>query len=232
MLLDLLVRLKRTVLPFVSVALVTLSFVATSHADTGGLSGKPGTGSPFTAVYVIGDSLSDTGRTSSAFAQMGVAFPPTRNGALWIEYFAPSVRLTYDPLDNFAWAGATTGATNVYGLPNDGMLNQLAELRDLAQRALDPNALYVVIGGTNDFLRIDLATMANATSVIDEGTTFLANIANALYQFGARNIVVVNLADLGRTPYARALGPQIPSLATQFSGLFNVLLDQKLDFLG
>src|SRR4051812_11397557 len=61
---------------------------------------------PFKAINVIGDSLSDTGRT---FAAIGVPPPPyfngrTSNGPLWIEYFAPSLRLTYNPLDNFSWA--------------------------------------------------------------------------------------------------------------------------------
>lgn len=232
MLHDLTGRFKRALFPFAALAIVTLSFVNSGHAVTGGLSGKPDSGAPFSAIYVIGDSLSDTGRTAAAFAQMGVPFPPTRNGALWIEYFAPAVRLTYDPLDNFAWAGATTGEANAYALPMAGMLNQAVELRDLAQRALDPSALYVVFGGTNDFLQINLATMANAASVIDTSTTNLANIAYGLYHFGARNIVVVNVADLGRTPFARTLGPQIPPLATQFSAAFNTLLDQKLSLLG
>jgi phospholipase/lecithinase/hemolysin len=237
MTIDILVRLKRALLPLAAAVAVTLSVSTTVYAVTGGLSGKPDSNSPFSAIYIIGDSLSDTGRTSAVLSQSGTSFPPVpyapgrmSNGAVWIEYFAPLVRLSYNPLDNFAWAGATTGTANTFALPNTGMLNQLKELRELYQLRLDPNALYVVFGGTNDFQLINLPLLENAAGVLNNATDNLTLIVHELYQYGARNIVVVNIADLGTTPYSRSL--QLSGFATQFSATFNRLLDQKLATLG
>jgi hypothetical protein len=62
MTIDILVRLKRAFVPLVLAVAVTLSVASSVFADTGGLAGKPGSGSPFSAIYIIGDGFSDTGR--------------------------------------------------------------------------------------------------------------------------------------------------------------------------
>ena len=64
----------------------------------------------FKSITVLGDSLSDTGRL---FRVTGIPPAPyyqgrMSNGPLWVEHLAPRVGLRYEPLDNFAWAGATT----------------------------------------------------------------------------------------------------------------------------
>lgn len=187
---------------------------------------------PFNAVYVIGDSLSDTGRTSAVLTQvMGTAFPPLpyasgrlSNGPLWIEYFSPMIGRSYEPLDNFSWAGANTGYLNVFpGLP--GMLDELAELRTPATRQLNKNALYVVFGGANDFFRIFGG--ADPTAVISSGVTNIVTIVSSLRAAGAENIVVVDLPDIGLTPRAAAA----PGLATFLSVAFNSSLNNALNSL-
>lgn len=214
-------------------ALAALCFVApvSTQADPGKSQNEP-----FRSIQVIGDSLSDTGRTSAVLTQLtGVATPPPpyapgrfSNGALWIEQLAPRLRLAYQPLDNFSWAGANTGRLNVFpGLP--GMLDQLDELRATSPRKLDQKALYVVFGGSNDFLRI--FNGADPLAVIGEGVANVATIVASLHAAGARDIVVVNLPDIGLTPRAKAGGPVAAAGATFLSALFNQSLDQALNAL-
>ena len=187
---------------------------------------------PFTAVYVIGDSLSDTGRASGVLSEvMGTAFPPLpyapgrmSNGPVWIEYFTPMLRGNYQPLENFSWAGANTGYLNVFpGLP--GMLDQLAELRTPGSRQLNKNALYVVFGGANDFFRIFGG--ADPLSVIGSGINNIVTIVTSLRSAGAENIVVVDLPDIGLIPRAAGMS----AAATQLSMLFNANLNVALNSL-
>src|SRR5688572_22340194 len=124
---------------------------------------------------------------------------------------------SYQPLDNFSWAGANTGYLNVFpGLP--GMLDELNELRTPATRQLNKNALYVVFGGGNDFNRIFGG--ADPTEVISSGVTNVVTIVSSLRAAGAENIVVVDLPDIGLTP--RAAGAS--ATATFLSMMFNANL--------
>lgn len=225
------VRLRRILASLVAFgALLALAPFASAQSGKGNPD-QPDRNPPFSAIYVIGDSLSDTGRT---FAAIGV--PPfpyyngrPSNGALWIEQFAPTVRLTYNPLDNFSWAGANTGRLNVFtGLP--GMLDEIDELLALypAPRKLDKKALYVVFGGANDFFRI-LGAGADPNVVIPEGVANLITIVNRLKARGAENIAVVNLPDIGLTPRAKLAGAG--PAATYLSALFNQLLTGALNSL-
>jgi phospholipase/lecithinase/hemolysin len=193
---------------------------------------------PFSAVYVLGDSLSDTGRTASvipnvfAFLYPSPPYAPGRlsNGPLWIEYFAPQVRLPYNPVDNFSWAGANTGTLNVFpGLP--GMLNELTELVGSPARTLDRKALYVVCGGANDFFRFFTSPPADPAVVIPAGVTSLVTIVATLRAAGAEHIVVVDLPDVGRTPRGLSGGPAASAGATFLSVTFNTLLNNALDAL-
>lgn len=186
---------------------------------------------PVSGITVIGDSLSDTGRT---FAAIGIPPAPyfngrTSNGPLWVEYLAPRLRLAYDPLDNFSWAGANTGRRNVFtGLP--GMLDETDEFLGLLRHKADKKALYVVFGGSNDFIRI-LVGGEDPMIVIPEAVANLVRIVTTLEAAGADHIVVVDLPDIGLTPRARLAGPAVAAGATFLSATFNGLLDQALDGL-
>jgi len=214
------------------VALFVLSPVWSTQPANPGNPDQPDRNPPFSGVTILGDSLSDTGRTFSA-----IGIPPfpyyngrVSNGPIWAEYLAPRLRLAYNPLDNFSWAGANTGRLNVYpGLP--GMLDQLDELLPAFPRRLDKKALYVVFGGSNDFIRI-LVGGENPMVVIPEAVGNLIQIVRRLKAAGADDIVVVDLPDIGLTPRARAAGPAVAAGATLLSLQFNQLLNGALDQLG
>src|SRR5688572_24150666 len=140
MIIDILVRLNRALVPLIATAIVT-SFVSPAAVTASGTNhGEPDNSSPFSAIYILGDSLSDTGRTSAALTLNPLfPFPPIpyatghmSNGAVWIEYFAPMVRKIYNPSENLAWAGAMTGVGNVFGSNLPGMQQQLTQLYNSA----------------------------------------------------------------------------------------------------
>jgi phospholipase/lecithinase/hemolysin len=213
---------------FTAVTLLIASVIPAPLAAQGNSDNAP-RNPPFTAIKVLGDSLSDTGR---AFSVIGVPPAPYyfngrfSNGPLWAEYLAPSLRIAYQPLDNFSWAGANTGRLNVFpGLP--GIHDELDELLGLSLHKLDKQALYVVFGGANDFIRI-LSGGEDPFTVIPEAVSNLVQTLSVLHAAGAENIVVVDLPNIGLTPRARAGGPAVAAGATYLSVLFNDLLDNAV----
>ncbi|MBU4612690.1 autotransporter-associated beta strand repeat-containing protein, partial [Achromobacter sp. GG226] len=73
---------------------------------------------PYSAIWSVGDSLSDTGRT---FARSTFLHRPQpkgdlywqgrfSNGGVWVEHLHRMNALTYDPSRNLAWGGAVTGS--------------------------------------------------------------------------------------------------------------------------
>jgi phospholipase/lecithinase/hemolysin len=229
---------------------LAFTFGAAAPLAAGGQQNKARPKPLFSALYVFGDSLSDTGRLYAATYELtGGAYgiPPspayyngrTSNGPLWAEYLAPALGLEYDELDNFAWAGANTGRINAweedFGVDFPGMLDEVDEfVVGLGRhRKADKKALYVVFGGSNDFFRI-LAGGEDPNVVIPEAVVNIVRIVLTLRLLGAEHIVVVNLPDLGLTPRVRAIDASVPGTAatvTYLSVTFNTLLDQALNGL-
>lgn len=97
----------------------------------------------------------------------------------------------------------------------------LAELASRGER-IDPNTLFYVNGGGNDFLDLlinPLAPPATATLQAQQAATRLVDGIRALDAAGARYIMVSLLPDVGQTPYARSIGGIFPSLPGTISGL-------------
>lgn len=97
-------------------------------------------------------------------------------------------------------------------------------LVDLAARGerIDPNTLFYVNGGGNDFLDLIINPFAApevATLQAQGSATRLADSVRALQGAGARYIVVPLLGDVGKTPNAAALGVIFPALPETVSGL-------------
>ena len=150
----------------------------------------------FDQIYVFGDSLSDVGNVYKATQGQSPSSPPYykgrySNGPVWVEYLASNLKLTSTPETNFAFGGATTGESR--SLPI-GLLAQIKTFTATHQSA-DPQALYIVWAGANDYLG----------GVTDTKTPInnLATAVKSLSAAGAKNIVVVNLPDLGQLPSTR-----------------------------
>jgi phospholipase/lecithinase/hemolysin len=216
--------LKRTVAG--SLACLTIAVgLANANADL----------KPFSRIYAFGDSLTDTGN----FYTLSGGYPPApyydgrfSNGRLWIEYLADELQMEIRPGDNYAVGGATTGRDNsnngLAGRTYPGLQDQIdAFVADhKTHEACD--ALFTVWTGANDFF-IALQTGTPPETLISNGVFNTVVAIQRLHQAGARNILVMNLPDLGLTPYALNAG--LSELITQLSAAYNQVLDASLDAL-
>ena len=178
----------------------------------------------YSAIYVFGDSLSDTG---NMYSITGGAIPPSpyyyqgrfSNGPVWVEYLAEELEMTYDSSTNFAFGGARTGYDNAFNDPYmfPGLQHQIAMFKSVAQlNGVDKDALYILWAGANDILSGDPAvSIDNLKTAIDE-----------LYDLGVENLMVVNMPDLGLTPVAISTGNV--DLLRWVSLMFNSGLGQLL----
>ncbi|BBD68192.1 GDSL family lipase [Nostoc commune NIES-4072] len=180
-------------------------------------------------IYVFGDSFSDSGNVLNA--TNGVIPPsPTyyngrfSNGPIWVDYLASDLGLTLNLKNNFAFGGATTGTENI-GLPSLPGLQQEINSFVSAQTA-DPNALYIIWAGTNDYLSYFFGGVPNPTNTVGN----LSAALTSLVADGARDIMVVNLPDLGKLPFAN-FDSQRSNLFNTFSSTHNSSLNTTLKSL-
>src|SRR5579859_1213788 len=146
------------------------------------------TGYSFNAVYSFGDSLSDTGRNppSQASSYYNGRYS---NGPLWVEYLSAQLGLVYNPSNNFAFSGSTTS-------------NLASQLAPVAPSTNLHTALFTVWSGGNDFLGNTSLGVNDAgwSNVITAAVMNLTNALDTLYTNGAREVIVPNLPNLGKTP--------------------------------
>lgn len=136
---------------------------------------------------------------------------------------------------SYAVAGATSGIGNfgdggtatkpgdllpipVPGIfPLPGMKGELEQYAKDSGGKADPNALYLVWGGANDYLTHDNAALAAQN---------IGGYIGELAGMGARHFLVPNVGDLGRTPFA--VTHNEVAGAHDFSVAFNTELDAQL----
>jgi phospholipase/lecithinase/hemolysin len=152
---------------------------------------------PINELYVFGDSLSDVGMVFRATGGMYPANPTYfqgrySNGRVWVEYLADRLDLSSRQTNNFAYGGATTGSEGNSLVP--GLLKQVQSFTQTHQQT-NPNALYVLWAGANDYLQ----GVSRATVPVENVTKAIASLAGV----GAKKILVANLPDLGRLPATR-----------------------------
>jgi phospholipase/lecithinase/hemolysin len=199
----------------------------------------------FTGLYVFGDSLSDRGNLL-ALSGGGAPVSPSytggqfSNGPSWTNSF--SQRLGLGP----SAPSLLGGRVYAFGLartdtvaPGLGLPNAINIPNQVDAYIGGPNApagaLFGMWGGANNMLQ----AMAALGSVPPQNWgSFLAGQAaaaagdvvaqlNRLYQDGARNFLVLNLPDLGRTPRFNT-EPVLAGAARGASQAFNAALAQGL----
>lgn len=158
-------------------------------------------------IVVFGDSLSDNGNLYEYMKHQIPMSPPYfsgrfTNGPVWIELLTDS----YFPhdgkshLQDYAFGGA--GVSEVIGDDDDDALFTLRREVDtylLAhQDKADPTSLFVVWIGANNYL----AVPENAEKTVENVNLGIKRELDRLANKGAKNIIVVNLPDLGRVPAA------------------------------
>jgi phospholipase/lecithinase/hemolysin len=181
----------------------------------------------FSDLYVFGDSLSDVGQFSTLTgglvppASLGYFNGRFSNGPVWVDYLAAALGVPSTTQTNFAIAGASTGTQNssIPGFP--ALQQEIAGFTQAVPQA-DPNALYVIWAGANDYLgTIGQTNPAIPVANIDQAIT-------ALVQDGAKNILVANLPDLGLVPLVSAQGPLVSGAVSTLVQAHDTLLAQSL----
>ncbi|MFN6482213.1 MULTISPECIES: SGNH/GDSL hydrolase family protein [unclassified Nostoc] len=181
-------------------------------------------------IVIFGDSFSDTGNVFSATEE---AIPPSSsyfngrfsNGSIWVEYLASDLGIKFNPKTNFAYGGATTGFENI-GVESLPGLQQQINNFTLANQSADPNSLYIVWAGTNDYLDYFFGGSPNPTQAV----TNLIGAVKALAAVGAKDIMVVNQPNLGNFPVTGGSN-QTSSILKTYSSIHNSQLRANLSFL-
>lgn len=198
--------------------------------------------SPYSSMIVFGDSLSDAGQFGLRFTNRNAdgsyapVTPMILGSRLGVapEELNPSTSIGTRPDgNNWAVGGYTTqqildSITDTSrtvippGRPGAGLVLRERDGYLANGKFADPNALYYLTGGGNDFLQGLVNTPADAAAAGGR----LAASAQALQQGGARYIMVWLLPDLGQTP--NYSGTPLEGPLSQLSGVFNQSLLSQL----
>ena len=209
-------------------------------------------------LVFFGDSLTDPGNHYIAFGE--VSRPPYQpvaiypyamgghhfsNGPTWAEDLTdeldtpvsgkPALR---EPgvFTNYA-VGRARARPGAPVFPDFDLGTQVgAFLTDFGGHA-PANRTYVIWIGANDLddaieaLQVD-QTGATSIGIIQQAIGATAESVQMLWAAGARDFLVLNLADPALTPYVRSLGPVAAGASTQLAAAYNGALAQALAALG
>lgn len=192
------------------IILLTILLALSSHAAT------------YSAIYVMGDSWSDTGNNPGPAFKL---FWNNRhsNGPMWPEYLSTLSALPYSQANNQAFSGATTFT----GTTSPGLQDQINALPPIL-----PKALCVVWIGGNDLRTvITVGGVTDPTVWAYYGNNAIANIQsglNSLYSLGARTVLVPNVPNYALLPlYIQSQPANLAFITTQIqnynSNLANML---------
>lgn len=181
-------------------------------------------------IFVFGDSLSDT---ENSFNFTGGLIPPApfyfdgrfSNGKVAVEILASqlSPAFTLEPVNNFAFGGATTGRSNSneddLGVDLPGLRNQIdAFAVKVGSSGADKNGLYIVWAGPNNFLdTLGGTTVADPAGLIREGALDLTYAATTLESLGVLDIVIPNMVNLGRLPVSQGFVVEATAITKAFN---------------
>jgi phospholipase/lecithinase/hemolysin len=197
-------------------------------------------GAPYSAMYAFGDSLTDTGNVSLATLGMVPVSPPYAdrsftNGPVWAQDLAqslglPALKPSLAGGTDFAYGGAETGQTPAHTLNATDLPSQYSQFLTQVPSP-QAGALYAVWIGSNDVLDI-----ANNSSLMpdqqqaDVGAAVSneMSVINGLVSHGAQNLLVLNVPDIGKTPYEMARGPAVAQSASSLATLYDTDLAAAL----
>ena len=151
-------------------------------------------GTEFSNIVIFGDSLSDNG---NLYAQTQGLVPDARqyyegrfsNGPVWVEYLADKLHID-GSLYDYAYGGASTDSIAPPGLPSQ--IDIFLDYPPIAPN-ISSHSLFIIWIGANDFLIYNKKDYKTSSDRI-------AQSLENLVQYGAHNILVLNLPNLGAIP--------------------------------
>jgi phospholipase/lecithinase/hemolysin len=169
----------------------------------------------FSGVYAFGDSLSDAGNISLAtLGNLPVSgiYSGGRftNGNVWVQDLAqnlglPAPKPSLAGGTDYAYGGAETGVTAVHAANPSDLPSQLGQFVANVPNP-SPTALYTVWAGSNDVLDIanSAETPAQQQASVQQAVNNEVSFIDGLVAHGAKDLVIMNVPDLGKTPYEMA----------------------------
>lgn len=183
----------------------------------------PASAATFSNAFFFGDSLSDTGNVLAFGLMPAGPYYQGRfsDGPVWVEYLAAGIghadaaKANFMGGNNYAIGGARIAA---------GGTSVLAQIGTFSSNyaVADANALYVVVAGGNDMRDARSGNPANIGAAAVAAADNLKTALDLLAGKGAKNVLVANLPDLGKTPEAVGLG--LTGVSTQATDAFNALM--------
>jgi len=190
----------------------------------------------FSTLYAFGDSLSDVGNDYAL--SLGVLPTPLiysdgrfSNGPLWVQDLSKklglgAVKASLDGGRDFAYGGAETGGETLHSVNPIDLPSQLAQFV-LDDPHPEANALYTLSIGANDlqdaipeYASNPTAALTDIQQAVNNETAFVSDLA----ALGARNFVILNVPDLGKTPADRS----VAATASNLSALYDQELNTSL----
>jgi phospholipase/lecithinase/hemolysin len=169
----------------------------------------------FSGIYAFGDSLSDAGNISLAtLGNLPVAgiYSGGRftNGNVWVQDLAqnlglPAPKPSLAGGTDYAYGGAETGPTAVHAANPSDLPSQLGQFVANVPNP-SPTALYTVWAGSNDVLDIanSTETPVQQQASVQQAVNNEVGFIDGLVAHGAKDLVVMSVPDLGKTPYETA----------------------------
>lgn len=188
-------------------------------------------------LVIFGDSLSDDGNLYQHDPQ---SFPPSppyfpgrySNGPVWVEELARIMGLSItshktagDCVLMKEFSDCAYGGAQVH--PSDNSI--VMQINNYTSQTKNDQSkeghLFVIWGGGNDYFSGDFSSEAG----VDEIANFLREGIQSLISYGAKNILVLNLPDLGKTPLAMQFGPDYAEKISKLTKMHNQKLNDIVD---
>jgi phospholipase/lecithinase/hemolysin len=190
-------------------------------------------GAKYPTIYAFGDSLTDTGNVSIATLGMVPVSPPYAdrsfsNGPVWVQDLAtdlgiPQLNPSLAGGTDFAYGGAETGQTSIHTLNPTDLMSQYMQFLQQSPSPV-PGSLYAMWIGSNDVLDIannTSLTPAQQQMAVSDAVNNEMAVIGGLVSHGAQNLLVLNVANLGITPYEQERGTATAQAATSLSSLYD-----------
>ena len=213
----------RSKLPAFATALCCLALTP-AHAQLAG------------TLYGFGDSLTDNGNLPK---YLGIDYPAPpyyknhfSNGPVWLEYLPGLTGLSFSPGNDYAAGGAFADTGSLAGPAVPGVATQIADAAAAGLRFSRNDVVSIWAGPNNYFSLLEnvAATTTLSDPIVQSTITFVAravtNDVASLIALGARNVVVMNVPNLGITPAYRSSAQS--ALATGIASEHNTILPGEI----
>ncbi|MBV9757373.1 MAG: SGNH/GDSL hydrolase family protein [Alphaproteobacteria bacterium] len=217
-----------------------LSFLGVTVSGFEGGNTPVNPNAPFGNIYAFGDSLSDAGNDFILSLNHLPVSPPYvdghfTNGPTWVQDLAasmslPTVSASLSGGTDFAYGGAETGSEPLHSANLLDLPTQLAEFRAEYPHP-NPNALYTVWAGSNDVIDAINEWFVNPTTAFADLQQAVNNIADfsfSLAEAGAKNMLLLTVPDIGKTPEEREQGKSHAHVGHVMAKLFDQDLTQTM----